>query len=273
MFLAAADPLLSFGGVDSKSGILTDVMGAFTRFISNGGDKVVEAEAKLAGALLAMQFLKVLSEVGLSRGTVARALGTFMVALIWYHVATNAVQVTAAYMTWMGSIGSFLSGGTLAGDIMADPSRFMNLGSNAFKALMTQALEFNLIIAAAAVLVYFALGAFVLLCFIVMGAIVVYTVVRSSLDVILGLTFLPFVIEPRTAFLASTGFGLIIRAGLSLGATSLAIGVSYGFLKEIHLQPAPTIQDGVNLAAAALLCAIISGGSVFVGKGFMSLVR
>lgn len=273
MILLDADPLLSFGGIDSQSGMLTDILGAFTRFIDQGGQKVVDAEAKLAAALLAIQLLRLIVEVGLSRSAMARSFITFVSAALWYKVATNAVDAAGAYTSWMGSLGTFFgataAGGGMAGseNIMANPSLFTTLGFKALKLLLDQAMEFSPLTAIVALGLYTIVGLFVLICFVALGIIVVFTVVRSSIEVILGLALIPFVIEDHLRFLAAKGLGLIADAGITLGSTSVAVGVAYGFLANIHLQPTPTIRDGLNLAIAAVCLAIVSGGAALIKTG------
>ena len=260
-----SDPLLSFGGVDSQSGILTDVLQAFLRFISNGGTKIVAKEAQFAGALLGLQFVKMVTEIGLSRRVAGQALFTFITSALWYQAAMNGVALVQAWMGFMGALLSEFSGGTIGGDIMHNPSLIVELGLKDFSSLMDSAFSYdNPLFALVAVLAFTLLGIIVILAFIFLGAIALVVVIRQTIDAMLGLTLLPFVIEPRTSFLAARGLGLIIDAGLKMGATSIALGVSYGFIKEIHLQPTPTLRDGVNLVVATIACLFISGGAALL---------
>jgi TrbL/VirB6 plasmid conjugal transfer protein len=265
--LLDVDPLLSFGGADSKSGMLTDILSTFTRFIDHGGDKIVAAETGAAGALLGFQLIKMIARAGINKSSVVDALGAFLVSAIWFEVATNAVAVTAAFTTWLGSIGSFVSGGSLDGDIMRDPSKLMGLGFSAMSTIWEKGNSFNPILAFIMSGAYLIAGLAVFACYLSLGVVVVFVVIDTSIDVLLGLTLLPFIVEPRSAFLAIRGLFLITDAGMLLGKTSLAAGLSYGFLKNITLQPDPTIRDALNLVAATFICAKLTGQLANVGKG------
>lgn len=257
--LLDADPLLSFGGVDSKSGMLTDILATFSRFIATGGDKIVHAEAGAAGALLGFQLIKMIARAGFNKSSVVDAIGAFLVSAIWYEVATNAVEITTAFTSWLGSVGSYLSGGSLDMDIMKDPSKLMGLGFTATKTIWDKGQDFNPILSYIVAGTYFLAGLTVIACYVSLGITVVFVVIDSALDVTLGLTLLPFIIEPKTTFLAARGLFMIIDAGVQLGKTSLAAGLSYGFLKNITLAPSPTLRAACNLAIAAMICAKLTG--------------
>lgn len=260
MILAAIDPVVAFAGVEEASGVLTEVMGAFTNTLKGGGQQIVTAEAEFAGALIAYQYLKLMMNIGFSKRVAMEAVFTFIVAALWYQVAMNAVSIVASYMEFMGSIGSLFSAGTMEGNIMGNPSLFMELGLNSFKKMLDQSTSFtNPFTAGTALLAYFVLGFLLLAGFLMLGCMVVYVVVRSSLEAMLGLVLVPFVIERDLRFLAGKGFSMIIDAGMRLGATSIAVGVSYGVVRNWRLPDDPTIRHGVNLMAACVLCLFITG--------------
>jgi type IV secretory pathway TrbL component len=269
--LLDAGAVLSFGGVDSASGMLTDIQSTFLRFMSNGSQKIVEASAAMAGALLAWQFVLMLIEIGISRHSIGKAAIGFLFAVLWYRVATNAVPVTQAFASWMGSLGSFL--GDLDGDIMKNPSLFVSLAVKDGKAIKDQMDQLSLLTEAATLLPLFITWFFLWLCFLCLGAMAVFINIYAALKTMLGIALLPFIVEPRLSFLADAGIGLIRDAGLQLGAMSLAIGLSYGFLKNITLQPTATFQDAILLTGAVFTCAIVSGGAAFVKAAFGGLNR
>lgn len=270
--LLDAGSVLSFGGGEGPIGGLTDLQSTFLRFLANGDQKIVEASAAMAGALLAWQFVTMLVEIGIARHTVGKALMAFLVAVLWYRVATNAVQVTTSFASWTGSLGAFL--GDLDGDIMKNPSNFIKLASKDGKALVDEANKLSFFVSASGMGIVLDLTWFFLwLSFLSLAAMTVFINVFASLKIALGIALMPFVIEPRLSFLADAGFGMIRDAALQLGAMSLAIGLSYGFLKNITLQPTATLHDAIMLASAVFVCAVISGGAAFVNTAFAFLNR
>lgn len=273
MIFAAIDPVQAFAGLDEASGVLTDILGHFTAAIKNGGEKVVQAEASFAGALIAMQYLRLIVTVGISRKVTADVIFTFIMGLIWYQIAVNAVAIVASWTVWCSNAAAWFSGGAIEGDVMNNPSVFSALALDAFAKMIDQALGFtNPFTAGAALLAYFVLGLFLLLSFFLLGFLVVYIVVRSSLEMIIGMMLIPFVIEHELRFIAARGIGMIIDAGTKLAASSAAIGVSYGVLKNWKLPADPTMRHGVNLFAGALVCAIVCGGATLV-KGVAAAMR
>lgn len=255
--LLDADPLLSFGGIDAKSGVLTDVLSAFTRFIDTGTQKVVDAEAELCGALIALQYVWFAMSVGLTRSGVIAGVISFLEAAAWYGVAKNAVAAVAAWSSWTGSLGSLLSGGNIDGNIMRNPSLFMALGNGTLAAMIEKARTYNILVEPIPLLLFFLVGMVLWVCYLLMGCGVVYASIVASIDMVVGVALVPFVIEPRLKFLSSKGFGLIVDAGMSLARASVCAAVAYGFIKEIHLPSEPGIRDGLNLLVAAIVCAFV----------------
>lgn len=260
------DPKLIFEGVDQTSGMLTEVLSAFTRFIANGGDKIITAEAELCGVLLALQAWRMVMRFGFTKNVGIGVFVDFLFGYAWFQLARNGVAVAAAFMTWAGSIGSYVSGSSIDTDIMHNPSLVVDLGGNAFMAMINQATQFNVMLAPAAFSAYALVGAFLFLCYVALGVIVVLVVVETSIDVMLGLALIPFLIENELRFVAARGLGLILDAGLRLGASSLAIGISYGFLQKIQLSHEASVREGTNLMIAALVCAVVCGGAASVKK-------
>lgn len=264
----------SLGNLDAGSGVLTEVLSAFTSFINTGTQKVVGAEAKLAGALLAFQLLKVIIEVGITRSSIGRVFLDLVEAGLWYTVAKNAVSVISAWSSWCGSLGSFLSGGSIDGDVMRNPSLIMSLGFDAFGKLISESAAFdNFFTGGVAFCLYIIVGLAVIACFIAMGFAAVYAVVMSTLEMVVGLSLIPFVIEPRLSFLASKGFGMIIEAGIGLAATSACLGMAYGFVQKYHLPPHATVRDGMQLFLAAGICAALTVGAASFKGGASVVMR
>lgn len=262
-----ADPLLSFGAIDQQGGVLNDVLGAFTRLLNNGGNKIVEAEMQLAGALLLLQFLKLMMELGLTRKVVWSGIMRFLAAWCWYQVAVNSVAITAALASWMGSLGSALSEGTERGtDIMSNPSEFIVYGGRAFKNLFEQTDKFS-VWDGMPFMIFFILAAFfIFFCYMFLGIVVLWVVIKAKIDILLGLSLVPFVMEENLKALAHVGFGLILAAVIRLGATSLAVSVGYTFLSQITLPPDPTTGQAIRLLLAAGACAVLSGGVAAMAK-------
>lgn len=264
----------SLGNLDAASGVLTEFLSAFTGFINTGTQKVVAAEAKLAGALLAFQLLKVIIEVGITRSSVGRVILDLVEAGLWYSVAKNAVSVVAAWSSWCGSLGSFMSGGSIDGDVMRNPSLIMSLGFDSIGKLIGEATAFdNFFTAGVAMGLYLIVGLAVFACFAAMGFAAVYVVIMSTLEMVVGLSLVPFIIEPRLSFLASKGFGMIIEAGIGLAITSACLGVAYGFVQKYHLPPHATIRDGLQLFLAAGLCAVLTVGAASFKGGAAMVTR
>jgi hypothetical protein len=267
VIIAAADPSLSFGGIDSASGILTDILMTFMRLLNNGGQKIVDAEMEMAGALLAFQFLKFVLQVGFGSSAIKHGILQFLCASAWYTVARNAVPVTIAFSSWMGSLGSFLSEGAYQGDVMHNPSQIVTYGFEAFSMLMEQADSFDMLTGLVYIGVYTIEGLLIIFGFVTIGVVAIYTVLRATLDLLIGIALLPFIIEDQLKPLASQGISMIVRAGVGLGATSLVVGTGHGFLQKIRLQPTPTMRDGMNLMIATLVIAILCGGVSTMLKG------
>lgn len=263
--IVLADAVFDLGS-DAGSAELTGMMTAFTNFIAHGAEKIATAEAGVAGALLGFQFLRFVVEFGLG-GSIGRGILGFVISVGWYQVAINSVAVAKAFTAWIGSLGAFMSGGTLQGDIMNNPSLFIDLGLHAFNAMMQHAIEFNFLVSALAVITYFFLGLAVEACYIVMAVVVVFVVIQCTLKMILGIAFIPFIVLDELRFLASKGLGLVIDAGVALGAASVALGVSYGYLMNIKLPDDPTVRDASRLLIIALGCGVLSGGASLIKTG------
>lgn len=262
----------SLGSLDASSGVLTEVLTAFTAFINTGTQKVVGAEAKLAGALLAFQLLKVIIEVGITRSSVGRVILDLVEAGLWYSVAKNAVSVVAAWSSWCGSLGSFM--GAPNGDVMRNPSLIIALGYDSLGNLIGKSASFdNFFTGGVAFCLYLLVGLAVFACFAAMGFAAVYVVVMSTLEMVVGLSLVPFIIEPRLAFLASKGFGMIIEAGIGLATTSVCIGMAYGFVQKYHLPAHATVRDGMQLFLAAGLCAAVTVGAANFKGGAAMVMR
>lgn len=263
--IVLADAALGLGsGGDSKA--ITGLLTAFTNFIANGGEKIATAEAGIAGAFLAFQFLRFVAETGFG-GSIARGLLGFTVSMGWYQLAIHSVGAVKSFTAWVGSFGAYMSGGTLEGNIMNNPSLFIDLGLHAFDSVMNKAIQFNFLVSAIAVIVYFFLGMFVELCFIVLAVTTVFVVVQSTLRMFIGIAFIPFVVMDELRFIAAKGLGLIIDAGVALGAASLAIGVSYGYLKNIQFADEPTVRDAARYLIIAVGCGALSGGASLIKTG------
>jgi type IV secretory pathway TrbL component len=266
--LAAADPILSFGGIEGSGGVLNDVLATFTRLLNNGAQKVVSAEKDLCGALLMLQFLKMMMELGLTKRVVWRAVFGFLGAWCWYQAACNAVAISGAFAGFMGSLGSALSDGPEQGtDIMSNPSGFIVFGGRAFTNLYEQTNKFSVWDGLPFAIFFIVVGFLVFFCYMILGLVVMWVTVKAKLDILLGLSLIPFIIEDNLKVLAGVGMGLIISAGMRLGATSLAVGSAYSFLSQITLPPEPTTGQAIRLLLAAVGCAFISGGVAVVTKG------
>lgn len=253
-------------GLGSDTGALTGMMTAFTNFIANGGEKIVQAEAGVAGAFLAFQFLRFVVLAGLG-DSIGRGLLGLTVSAAWYQVAMHSVNIAKSFTAWLGSFGAYMSGGTLEGNIMNNPSLFLDLGVNAFNKILSHAIEFNFFVAAVAVIVYTVLAFLVEACYAVMAVVVVFVVIQSTLKMILGIALIPFVIMEEVRFVAVKGFGVIIDAGIALAAASVALGVSYGYLMNIQFGDSPTVRECVRFLVIALGCGFVSGGAAFVRAG------
>lgn len=263
--IVLADAALDLGS-GGDAGAITGLLTAFSNFLAHGAEKIATAEAGIAGAFLAFQFLRFAVEVGFG-GSAPRGLVMLVVSVAWYQVATHSVAVAQSFMAWVGSFGAYMSGGTLEGNIMNNPSLFIDLGLHAFNSIMQHAIQFNFLVSAVAVIVYTVLGFFVELCFLAMAVIVVFIVIQATLRMMLGLAFVPFVVLDEFRFLATKGLGMIIDAAVSLGAASMALGVSYGYLMNIKFADDPTVRDCVRYVIIASGCGVISGGAAAVKSG------
>lgn len=253
-------------GLGSDTGALTGMMTAFTNFIANGGEKIAQAEAGVAGAMLGFQFLRFVVVFGFG-GSIGHGVIGFVISAAWFQVATNSVAVAKSFTAWLGSFGAYMSGGTLEGNIMNNPSLFLDLGANAFNKILSHAIEFNFFLAAVAVIVYTVLAFLVEACYMVMAVIVVFVVIQSTLKMIIGIALIPFVIMEELRFIAMKGIGLIMDAGIALAAASVALGVSYGYLMNIKFGDAPNVHDCVKFLVIAVGCGLVSGGAAFVRAG------
>lgn len=255
----------AFAGLGTSSGTLNYVLRAFTSFISNGGQKLVDLEAGVCVALLGYQYLKLIVEIGFTKRVAAQALFAFIISLVWYQVARNSVAVVQVWMAFAGRFGSIFSGGNLDGNVMENPSLFMDLGWDALSRLVGQSTSFTDILAAGSAWVMFMIiGLLIWASFCLLGFFAVYVSIRCSLEVMIGLALLPFVIVRETAFLAAAGIGMIVNAWVKLSGTSIAIGVSYGVVQTIKLPPDATIRQGAELLVVAAACVLISGGVVMM---------
>jgi hypothetical protein len=269
--LASVDPsvLQGTGWATSgpSTGVLTDLLNAYTAVIKGGGQKVVELEGDACGALLMLQMLVMIAKFGMSPATIREGMFTFLGAYVWYEIAMNGVAVSEAWMSYMGSVGSLLGGGAVPADVMSNPSKFIVLGFKADDLLMQKCLKFpNPLTAIIALLVYSIAGVFVIIGFAGLGVVAIVVVISSSMNVVIGLMLLPFSIERMTMPIGGRGIGMIVDGGINLAATSMALGVAYGQMSK-PLTPNPGFQEAVVVAMGAMAAFVICGGIAFFTKG------
>ena len=258
--------------IENQSGILNSLLAFFVGILNAGAEKIVAAEADLAGAFLAFQFLKMMMEMGLTKSVVWRAILTFLNAWAWYQVATHAVAIVDAWASWTGSLWAYLSNNSGAGasDIMSSPSDVVTLGWYAVGKMLTESNKFDIFTALTMKLSFLAIGWGILGCYLALGFLVVWITAKAKLDFVFGVALLPFLIEENTRALGAAGLGKIVMAGIQLGSTSLAIGASYAFLRSYTLPDNASLSDGLRLFIGSCGCATLSGGvaalSMFVSK-------
>ncbi|HJY08043.1 MAG TPA: type IV secretion system protein [Bryobacteraceae bacterium] len=258
-------PSIEFG---DHTGVLTDVLRYFIQILNEGGDRIVTAQSDACLVFLTLQFLKAAAEVGFSRRLAMGALGTLMGGLAWYSVAMNIVPLADSYIQWMGSLGTQVGAGGV-GAVMNDPSMLLDVGFKTVKGMGKVTNDLNILTAAGILLLMCFTAVLVMLGFTVMGCIAVYVVVKSYVNVVVGVALIPFAVEPSTRFLAAPGIGLIMEAGISLGTTSVVLSVGHGVMQKLLAMQPPdemTLRHGWNVFMASVLISVLSGGCAAMGK-------
>ena len=258
--------------IENKSGILNDLLSFFTGILNTGTERIMAAEANIAGAFLALQFLKLSMDIGLTKSVVWGAVFRFIGGWFWYQIATHGAAVVEAYASWTGSLWSYLGNNAGAGarDIMTSPSDVVGLGWNAVGKMLTESNKLDIFTALTMKLTFWGIGWGILGCYLCLGFVVAAITVKAKLDFVLGVALLPFLIEENTRAIGGVGLGKIIVAGVQLGSTSLAVGASYAFLSSYTLPDEASLSDGMRLLIGSAGCAFLSGGvaamSMFVSK-------
>lgn len=258
-------PGIEFG---NHTGVLTDVLRYFTQILNDGGSRIVATQSDACLIFLCLQFLKAAAEVGFSRRLALGALGTLMGGVVWYSVAMNIVPLADGYIQWMGSLGTQVGAGGV-GAVMSDPSMLLDVGFKTVKGMGKVTNDLSILTAAGILFLMCGTALLVLLGFTVMGCIAVYVVVMSYVNVVVGVSLIPFAIEPSTRFMAAPGIGLIMDAGISLGTTSVVLSVGHGVMQKLMaMQPMEemTLRHGWNTFIASLLISVLSGGCAMLGK-------
>ena len=268
---------ITFSGLDTSHGILTDVLNTFSRVLDNGMQNIVVAELAFALTLLSAQFVKVVIHAGVTRHGTAHALMDFIGASIWFEIAKNGVNIVKMFTAWMGSIGTAVGGGAMEGDIMNNPSLVVGLAFRSVGNLMLSMVKTIRLPFTALPTVW--IGTFLALGILIglgwMACQIVLAVIKAKINAVVGIALLPFAIEPRTAFLAGRGLGLIVDSAISLGVTSVTIGIGYGLLSKLEIKPdfmdAP--KQAVYLILSAVIIVVLTGGLNTMLKGAALALR
>jgi type IV secretory pathway TrbL component len=240
----------------SQNTVLNGILAAFSKFIDNGGDRVVEAVAVVAGALLAYQLIRFIMVVGFSPGSIGKATLDFLTMFAWYTLATNAVTVCDAWLEFMGGFHTFL-GASPVDNVMKSPDTIMLMGLKTSGALLDAARGLSGLTEPAVMLFSVVLAIGLIPIFLLLGGAVVFTVVRAKLSVCIGLALLPFAVERELRGVAERGLGMILDAGINMAMTGMVVTIGYGFMKEVLVTPVgdavPQIKDGMSLLLSGAL--------------------
>lgn len=248
-------------GLSDSNGVLTDILRDFTGALNGGADKIVAAEAALCSTLLCVQFLVMVVKAGFDPSSLKTGIFQLLGCYGWYLLATNAVAVTSAWTEYCGSAAAFYSSG-INGDVMNNPSVVVELAFKADDMLVAKALGYpNPFTAILAIIIYSFCGILLTIGMALMGLTALVVKLMASINIVVGLMLLPFIIEQQTRSFAGTGIGMIISSGLSLAATSITIGLCYSRI-EAPLPQDPGFGDAMLLAlkadSVAFICFVVS---------------